>query len=332
MALYFPEKRLFFLERASVFDFNSGGNSNLFYSRRIGLSDNDDYDPEPIRIYGGASYMEFNDVYFNTARVGIRTLDSAEIYVTNSVFANCSGEGIGIYNYSAKQGCFYDIEQNTFDMCTKSIEFNTGDSVQFAIKNNIIRSTATDTAFYFVNATVKHADAVTSITTNDLGNTSNGLVGLDFTTEADANIYVRGNTNLEDKNPQVKMNFENANSSQTYASGVWRKVVLAATSVVGATKVLAVVDSITYISENTTAVNMWISGACRTSTKNSSIRVGVVKNQNTTIIYGSVPVFLDADARDFNFSTNIKVPNVVEGDVFSIWCQGVGGNEDIIFT
>ena len=54
MALYFPEKRLFFLERASVFDFNSSGNNNLFYSRRIGLSDDDDYDPEPIRIYGGA--------------------------------------------------------------------------------------------------------------------------------------------------------------------------------------------------------------------------------------------------------------------------------------
>ena len=54
MALYFPEKRLFFLERASIFDLNSSGNNNLFYSRRIGLSDNDDYDPEPIRIYGGA--------------------------------------------------------------------------------------------------------------------------------------------------------------------------------------------------------------------------------------------------------------------------------------
>jgi hypothetical protein len=54
MALYFPEKRLFFLERASVFDFNSSGNNNLFYSRRIGLSDDDDYDPLPIRIYGGA--------------------------------------------------------------------------------------------------------------------------------------------------------------------------------------------------------------------------------------------------------------------------------------
>jgi len=49
-SLYFPEKRMFFLERASVFDFALGGNSNLFYSRRIGLSD----DGDPIRIYGGA--------------------------------------------------------------------------------------------------------------------------------------------------------------------------------------------------------------------------------------------------------------------------------------
>ncbi len=49
-SLFFPEKRMFFLERASIFDFSMGGNNNLFYSRRIGLSD----DGEPVRIYGGA--------------------------------------------------------------------------------------------------------------------------------------------------------------------------------------------------------------------------------------------------------------------------------------
>ncbi|NSW93940.1 MAG: carbohydrate binding family 9 domain-containing protein [Bacteroidales bacterium] len=52
-SLYFPEKRMFFLERASVFDFSLGGNSNLFYSRRIGLS-NIGGMPEPVRILGGA--------------------------------------------------------------------------------------------------------------------------------------------------------------------------------------------------------------------------------------------------------------------------------------
>jgi hypothetical protein len=49
-SLYFPEKRLFFLERSSIFNFAMGDNNNLFYSRRIGLSD----DGDPIRIYGGA--------------------------------------------------------------------------------------------------------------------------------------------------------------------------------------------------------------------------------------------------------------------------------------
>lgn len=48
-ALYYEEKRVFFLERASIFDFNLGGANTLFYSRRIGL-----HEGEPVRIWGGA--------------------------------------------------------------------------------------------------------------------------------------------------------------------------------------------------------------------------------------------------------------------------------------
>ncbi len=48
-SLFFPEKRKFFLERSSIFDFNLGGQSNLFYSRRIGL-----HEGNPVRIWGGA--------------------------------------------------------------------------------------------------------------------------------------------------------------------------------------------------------------------------------------------------------------------------------------
>jgi len=48
-SLFFPEKRLFFQERSSIFSFNMGGPNNLFYSRKIGI-----YDGNPVRIYGGA--------------------------------------------------------------------------------------------------------------------------------------------------------------------------------------------------------------------------------------------------------------------------------------
>ena len=48
-SLFFPEKRQFFLERASVFDFQFENFNRLFYSRRIGI-----FEEEPVRIYGGA--------------------------------------------------------------------------------------------------------------------------------------------------------------------------------------------------------------------------------------------------------------------------------------
>jgi hypothetical protein len=47
-SLFFPEKRLFFQERSSNFDFNYGGSNRLFYSRRIDL-----YEGRPVRIFGG---------------------------------------------------------------------------------------------------------------------------------------------------------------------------------------------------------------------------------------------------------------------------------------
>jgi hypothetical protein len=49
-SLFFPEKRMFFQERSSIFSFSLGGFSdNLFYSRDIGISNGN-----PVRIYGGA--------------------------------------------------------------------------------------------------------------------------------------------------------------------------------------------------------------------------------------------------------------------------------------
>ena len=49
-SLFFPEKRQFFQERASLFSFDQGDGNLLFHSRRIGLTDNG----QPVRILGGA--------------------------------------------------------------------------------------------------------------------------------------------------------------------------------------------------------------------------------------------------------------------------------------
>ncbi len=48
-SLFFPEKRTFFQERSSIFNFGFEGKSNLFYSRQIGLNNG-----EQVPILGGA--------------------------------------------------------------------------------------------------------------------------------------------------------------------------------------------------------------------------------------------------------------------------------------
>lgn len=67
-SLFFPEKRKFFLERSSIFDFSLGGENNLFYSRRIGL-----YDGNPVRIWGGARLNS----RINTWDIGLLNLQTA---------------------------------------------------------------------------------------------------------------------------------------------------------------------------------------------------------------------------------------------------------------
>ncbi|MCE7990669.1 MAG: carbohydrate binding family 9 domain-containing protein [Roseivirga sp.] len=56
--LFFPEKRLFFQERSSLFEFNFGNSDRIFHSRRIGIVNG-----EQTRIYGGVrAYGRFGTV------------------------------------------------------------------------------------------------------------------------------------------------------------------------------------------------------------------------------------------------------------------------------
>ena len=68
--LFFEEKRQFFLERASIFDFNTGGPTTMFYSRRIGLDE--DFNLVPIiggiRLIGRKSGWDVGFMSMQTAK------------------------------------------------------------------------------------------------------------------------------------------------------------------------------------------------------------------------------------------------------------------------
>jgi len=69
-SLFFPEKRRFFLERASIFDFKTESNNNLFYSRRIGIDDGG-----IVPLWGGVRAA----ARLNKWDVGVLSMQSREI-------------------------------------------------------------------------------------------------------------------------------------------------------------------------------------------------------------------------------------------------------------
>ncbi len=70
-SMYFPEKRAFFQERSSNFEFNFGSSSRMFYSRRIGLYDGQAlHIPGGVRLVGRMGQWDIGVLDMQTARKG----------------------------------------------------------------------------------------------------------------------------------------------------------------------------------------------------------------------------------------------------------------------
>ena len=83
-SLFFPEKRPFFLENAGNFSVGGGG-AELFFSRRIGISE----DGDPIPIDGGARVTG----KIGRTNVGVLGMYTEEVVGEESLFAS---DGFGV--------------------------------------------------------------------------------------------------------------------------------------------------------------------------------------------------------------------------------------------
>lgn len=78
-SLFFPEKRMFFQERRSNFDFKFDNSNRLFYSRKIGL-----YDGNPVGIYGGGRLVgRIGDVDVGFLSMQSAPLEAADLFSEN---------------------------------------------------------------------------------------------------------------------------------------------------------------------------------------------------------------------------------------------------------
>jgi hypothetical protein len=92
-SLFFPEKRLFFQERGSVFDFSTGQSDRLFYSRRIGLTSG-----RQVPIHGGARLVGRVGAW----DVGVLNMQTAEL------------DGIASENFGVARARRQVLNQNSY--------------------------------------------------------------------------------------------------------------------------------------------------------------------------------------------------------------------------
>lgn len=103
--LFFPEKRDFFLENASIFDYTFGFRNNVFYSRRIGLSEGEEI---PInfgaRVVGRVNELELGVLNVQTAPKGIEPTTNYGVIRTKYDLLDQSYIGFIITNKMSKNG------------------------------------------------------------------------------------------------------------------------------------------------------------------------------------------------------------------------------------
>ncbi|MCH7574450.1 MAG: carbohydrate binding family 9 domain-containing protein [Candidatus Marinimicrobia bacterium] len=100
--LFFPEKRLFFQERASIFEFSNGGPNRLFHSRRIGLSD---YGQVPIlaggRLVGRIGGWDIGLLNMQTQKIELADDDDKDVLIPaeNFTVARIRRQVLNKYSY-----------------------------------------------------------------------------------------------------------------------------------------------------------------------------------------------------------------------------------------
>ncbi|MGA0558818.1 DUF5916 domain-containing protein [Larkinella sp. VNQ87] len=72
-SVFFPERRLFFQEQAGLFEFNLGGDSQLFYSRQIGINSG-----QRTQIYGG---LRLTGKLNPSLDLGVLSMQSANVHL-----------------------------------------------------------------------------------------------------------------------------------------------------------------------------------------------------------------------------------------------------------
>jgi hypothetical protein len=212
------------------------------------------------------------------------------------------------------------VAETDFIDCRKGINLEKSTNAEIQLTSgSYLNAFATDTAIKYNSANFSFT--VMQITNNMFNNIGKFIKGFDFTRAdgRDANAYIENNAGYETKRPHCKINVRNNTTTTTVpTTNTWVKANWANTTEY-ICKFAVSGNKITYLSPQSYDGIMLIS--CNVICNNDAkiLSVAIVKNGNSALRYGETTVKLPSSTQPYQWSTNIYIEDLSQGDYYEVW-------------
>jgi hypothetical protein len=286
-----------------------------------------------IHITGSGTYYEVKDCDIIGFNKGIVSTNNNEIWIFESNFEDCTGEGVEIAAGTASGGAL-ELSECDFTHCKKGINLLSGVSETVSIMNTNFYNTpsGTDIGIFYAPLTFTSFSSM-FITNNAWNNQGTYVSGFDFSRSdaRDANAFLINNAGMENQNPHCKLNVSNnaatttVTTAGTYYKANWTNAASSSTC-----KWTLTNNRILYQPNNAGGVWAMITGNIAVNYAHT-ITIGIVKNGISGTRYGETDLRITTANQPFQFATMIYIPNIVKNDYLELWVTSASSGDVVIF-
>jgi len=247
----------------------------------------------------------------NSNRYGIHVSGNSANPTTISLLS-------GVFKNNAQTSLYLDTAATSSKVNINNVSFENGTSSQTGVTYN--------------GGTFKYI--VLNFQSCAFNQTGTFTRGFDFTRSdgRDANIVFLGCVGSEDKLPHAKINLTTSTTSTAVIVNTW--TVASYTNTTTYTNKWTIGNNrMTFQPANPHDCVMWFSGSLYISSNGTKeVEVAIVKNGNSTTVYGQTAVTVDQNGRKFTFSGNAYLDSVSNGNYFEIWVRNKTNGDSIVVS
>lgn len=290
---------------------------------------------DAIVLNGSAKkYCDLNECRLEGFNKAIVLKNNSELWVFNCYLLNMKASAIEISADTAK-GIVFRVAETKFYNCPVGVNLVSSDSATIVISNSgFYSSNGTDVVVNYIPSTFLAFNALT-VMNNYWNGTGKFLSGFDFTRTdgRDANIYIQSNVNEPDHNASVMINVTNNSLPTTMLNAnTWYKLNWVNTNTI-ITNWKVENNKITFLPNNLRDARLFITGnVIDNAAKKATITIGLVKNGNTSVIYGATVIYVPMIGDPYQFATVITLQNISKNDYFELYSKTDNSLDSISIT